>query len=335
MDRKQSVIANVRYQTPKGKGASKLKGLLRYVQYRDDRDGHIPQHRGLERWTDKGLGGDFQTIAANCDRLKSDHVQAFCWVMNPNPDLVAMMPEKQREAFARELTETTMERFFEARGIDTPEYAYAIHRRETTDSNRPGRDNPHAHVVLPGTFDSWADGARLPLYMNQNKRENHIELLHGIAQQQIGSLMERYVGLDWEQRYDALLADRERVAELATQAAQVAVESAQQNSGERPHGILHDDDGSVWRLWVATRDVGFIMQRDDKDGKVQEAFVSQAEGLSLDEADQSAQGMVEVMKRDWENGVYQAIKVAEDVNMKKEDEPEEPEIRGADYSLDL
>ncbi len=25
MDRKQSIVANVRYQTPKGKGASKLK----------------------------------------------------------------------------------------------------------------------------------------------------------------------------------------------------------------------------------------------------------------------------------------------------------------------
>ncbi len=79
MDRKLSVVANVRYQSPKGRGARKLKGLLRYIQYRDDRDGHIRQDHRLERWVDHGLGNSFQTIAANCAALKSDHVQAFTW----------------------------------------------------------------------------------------------------------------------------------------------------------------------------------------------------------------------------------------------------------------
>ncbi len=106
MDRKQSVIANVRFQTPKGKGASKLNGLLRYIQYRDDRDGHIPQERGLERWVDHGLGRNFREIAANCETLKSDHVQAFTFIINPNPDLIQFVPEAQREVFVKELTET-------------------------------------------------------------------------------------------------------------------------------------------------------------------------------------------------------------------------------------
>lgn len=60
MDRKQRVIANVKYQSSKGKGAGKLKGILRYIQYRDDKDGHIPQERGLERWGDHGLGATFR-----------------------------------------------------------------------------------------------------------------------------------------------------------------------------------------------------------------------------------------------------------------------------------
>ncbi len=207
MDRTQSVIANVRYQTPKGKGASKLKGLLRYIQYRDDRDGHIPQEQGLERWVDHGLGRNFREIAANCEALKSDHVQAFTFVINPNPDLIQFVPEAQRESFVKALTEATIDQFFDDRDIADIEYSYALHRRETTDSSKPGRDNPHTHVILPGSFDSWVDGARLPLYMNRNKHDNHIELLHQIAQSEIARLLERDIGLDWEQRYDMWLAE--------------------------------------------------------------------------------------------------------------------------------
>jgi hypothetical protein len=207
LDRKLSVVANVHYQSSKGRGASKLKGLLRYFQYRDDRDHHIPQEQGLERWVDHGLGKNFQTVAANCEAFKSDHVQAFTFVINPNPDLIRFVPEKRREAFVKELTEATIQAIFDARNIEGMSYSYAFHRRETTDKNEPGRDNPHTHVVLPGTYDSWQDGIRLPLYMNRNKKENHIELLHEIAQQEIDLLLQREIGLDWEQRYDAWTAD--------------------------------------------------------------------------------------------------------------------------------
>ncbi len=209
MDRKLSVVANVRYQSSRGKGASKLKGLLRYFQYRDDRDGHIPQEQGLERWVDHGLGSNFQTVAANCDALKSDHVQAFTFVINPNPDLIRLVPGERHETFVKELTEATIDAFFDARHIDGIEYSYVYHRRETTDADAPGRDNPHTHVVLPGTFHSFADGTRLPLYMNRNKRENHIEILHQIAQKNIVLLLDREVSLDWEQRFDAWLLARE------------------------------------------------------------------------------------------------------------------------------
>ena len=51
--------------------------------------------------------------------------------------------------------------------------------------------------------------------MNRNKRENHIELLHQVAQQQIDLLLQREVGWDWEVGYDALLAERERLATIA------------------------------------------------------------------------------------------------------------------------
>jgi hypothetical protein len=209
MDSKQSIVANVHYQSCKGRGAAKLKGLLRYVQYRDDRQGHITQKADPDRWADHGLGSTFQAIASQCEAWKSEHVQAFTWVINPNPDLMALIPVGEREAVVRDLTERTVRQFFEARGLETPEYSYALHRRETTDAQQPGRENPHIHIILPGTYDSWADGARLPLYMNRNKRENHIELLHSIAQAEMAHTLERLVGPDWEQRYDALCATRQ------------------------------------------------------------------------------------------------------------------------------
>ena len=136
-------------------------------------------------------------------------------MINPNPDLIQFVPEERREVFVKCLTEATIETFFEERGIDGIQYSYAYHRRETTDENNAGRDNPHTHVVLPGTYDSWQDGTRLPLYMNRNKRENHIELLHQVAQQQIDLLLQREIGWDWEVRYDALLAERERLITIA------------------------------------------------------------------------------------------------------------------------
>jgi hypothetical protein len=209
MDRKLSVVANIRYQTAKGKGASKLKGLLRYVQYRPNRDEHIPQRGQTERWVDHGLGDNFQTIAANCDATKSDHVQAFTVVITPNPDLMALVPEDRRVAFVQELTEATIDTFLAERRVEGLEYSYATHRRETTDPAHPGRDNPHTHVILPGSYYSWQDGERLPLYMNCNKDENQIEMLHHIAQKQIDRLLQREVSLDWEQRYDLAQLERE------------------------------------------------------------------------------------------------------------------------------
>jgi hypothetical protein len=226
MDRKLSVVANVRYQSSKSKGASKLKGLLRYLQYRPNRDDHLPQRNQPERWVDHGLGDSFQTIAANCEAIKSEYVQAFTVVINPNPDLVALVLDERRIAFIQELTEATIDTFLAERGIEGLEYSYATHRRETTDRDLPGRDDPHTHVILPGSYYSWQDGERLPWYINHDADNNHILSLHQIAQQHIARLLDREVGLDWEQHYDLALLEREAqslMAEIAP-ADRVALE---------------------------------------------------------------------------------------------------------------
>ncbi len=310
MDRKQSVIANVRYQSSKGNGAGKLKGILRYVQYRDDRDGHIPQDRGLERWSDHGLGDNFQTIAANCEAFKSPHVQAFTLVINPNPDLVELIPDDQREQFVRDLTENTIEHFFDARGLDTPEWAYALHRRETTED---GRDNPHTHVILPGTYDSWADGDRLPLYFNNRKNENHIEILHDVAQTEIAHLLDHYVGPDWEQRYDTLHPDSE-VPELIQENELIELPPAPESE---PDYISTHSSGEPVQSWVAVQGdlepdvyhVGFLLRGEGEHTRNQ-VFVPVAEGLPEDEAEALAAYMKMVIADDPENGFNTAAEHA-------------------------
>jgi hypothetical protein len=311
------IIANVKYQSPKGKGAGQLKGILRYLQYRNDRGGHIPQQSGLERWTDHGLGGNFQTIAANCEHWKSEHVQAFTWVLNPNPDLIAFVPEAEREAFTRDLTENTLAEFLDKRDLDI-QWSYVLHRRDTTDGDLPGRDNPHTHVILPGTYESWADGGRLPFYMNRNKREDHIELLHQTAQTQMATLLERHVGLDWEQRYDALISERQQPFEQLRQQSLANVQPEIPVPEGEPHGTMTLADGTAMQVWVAIQDdlftelqnVGFICRWEDGEAGTRQHFIPKVENVSPEYADQLSDYMIKLATK---NGLQPVITFAEEV----------------------
>lgn len=156
------------------------------------------------------------SIAQACSATQSDHVLLFSLVVNPNPNLAALIPPPEREAFVRTLTEQTVATYFEARGIDTGvEYSYVVHQRTTDDPQSPGQANPHAHVVLPGTVYNELSGEREPLYFSKNKQVDHIALLHRMTEQVMAPLLEQVVGSDWEQRYDALAQAREQQADNA------------------------------------------------------------------------------------------------------------------------
>jgi hypothetical protein len=195
-------VANVKYKKPSQNESRRMKNLIKYLTYRDSRDDYVPQVAGQERWVDRGMGHTVAQIARRCEAYQSEHVLLFSLVINPNPGLIEMISPDRREEFVRYLTEWTVEDFFEARGIDTGvEYAWVLHHRQTEDT---GQHDPHAHVVLPGTYYDADEGRRVPLYFNQNKRVNHIELLHTLTEQNMEVLMEHYVGREWEQQYDAL-----------------------------------------------------------------------------------------------------------------------------------
>jgi hypothetical protein len=237
MDRRQVCVANVRYH--KLSGGKAADNLLRYLTFRESRDEAASFAPGVERWTDRGMGRTVRELVEKCTAYSSPHVLLFSLVINPHPDLIAMLPPSEREAFVRSLTERTVEGFFEARGIENGvEWSAVLHHRQTDDAHAPGRHNPHMHVVLPGTYYDPDEGLRKPLYFSQNKAVNHIELLHRVTERESVALLERSIGWDWEVRFDVLEAVR-------------AQEKAVTNNV--PHGFAQADNALEIPFWCSTR----------------------------------------------------------------------------------
>ncbi len=112
---KAIIVPDLAYASRKGRGYRALKGKLKYFQFRDDRDGHIPQEQGLERWHDRGLGLHYREILNQCNRLSTSSVLAWTWVISPDPTLIALVPEAEREALVINLTEEIVEAYYTAR----------------------------------------------------------------------------------------------------------------------------------------------------------------------------------------------------------------------------
>jgi hypothetical protein len=187
------------------------------------------------------MGGSVGEIVQRCDDPKSEHVLTFSLICNPNPDLMAMVAPEEREQFVRELTESMVIGFFDARGLDTGcEYSYVLllHHRLTYDQQAPGLHDPHTHIVLLGTVYDEEHGQRVPLFFSRNRKVNHIDLLHDVTERTMGAQMVRYVGPDWEQRYDELAATREQERLIVV---------------DEPHGVMLDDKGESWAIWYGTR----------------------------------------------------------------------------------
>ncbi len=286
MDRRQMCVSNLRYKRPTADEGKRMKQLLGYLTYRDSRDKGVKLVAGQERWVDHGMGGSVAEIAQRCDDLRSQHVLTFSLVVNPNPQLVAMIPHEQREQFVRELTERTVDGFFEARGLDTGcEYAYVLHHRESDDPQSPGMHNPHTHVVLPGTVWSEEHGERINLYFSQSRKVDHIEMLHDVTEQHMADMLDRYVGLDWEQRYDALEALREEQKQIAQ---------------AEPHGYHISEDGLEIPFWGGVRQVdeqncavGYYMPFENDDGEVSLQFRPVAAGLDRNYAERLSAAVAE------------------------------------------
>jgi len=229
-------------------------------------------------------------IADRCEAYQSEHVLLFSLVINPNVDLIRMVPPENREQFLKQLTERTIEGFFDARGIDTGvEWSAVMHHRKTDGEEASGQHNPHTHIVLPGTYYDADEGRRKPLYFSKNKSVDHIEMLHDTTQSQMADLMDRYAGRDWEQRFDELAAIRERQEGIVI--------------NEEAHGIW--DSNPVWAGIRRTDEdrsaAGIYGWFEDREGLLKLQFRQLMPDLEHQEAELAAEQLKELLQDDAKN----------------------------------
>lgn len=139
---------------------------------------------------DKGLGKNYGDIYRNCQLYATTELQrniaARTLVVSPELDFMNAIPSPRRVAILAELTEATMDRWFEAMNLPTAEHSYVIHRGLTKDKLPDGTDKSvvtgreflHSHVVLAPTITGfetdrqryWVGKKQLPL-LHQASRD--------------------------------------------------------------------------------------------------------------------------------------------------------------------
>jgi hypothetical protein len=218
---KAIIVPDLAFTTHKGRrggtssGYKELKAQLKYYQFRDDRNGHIPQEEGLERWVDRGLGQHYREILKCCSDLASNRLLAWTWVVSPAPDLMSLVPEAQRQEVVTTLTEEIVEAYYAARDVETPEYAYVLHDRWTnpTDASPP-QQQLHTHVILPATVPT-VEGTRSAFDNRANK--GHFQLLQAISAEKLEIALDEYVGPEWRTLRPEPVQEPEPISEPSIQ----------------------------------------------------------------------------------------------------------------------
>jgi hypothetical protein len=213
---------------------TKLRGLLRYFQYRNDKTSadHVRQFdeqgQRVERWRDRGLGSDYREILDSCLDLATTHLQrnvsARLLVIAPEVHWMAAIPEDRRLDVLHELTETTIDSWFEQMNLPTAEYAYVCHESEPSDMRPDGtpKDEPqlsdtylHSHVTLAATvpgFEQAREGYKV--------YDRQIQALHEAGRTAMAHIWERELGVERVAELTQELEERtQRYAELDKRAA--------------------------------------------------------------------------------------------------------------------
>jgi hypothetical protein len=171
-----------------------VRGLLKYITYRDDRDEHIPGGGGPDRWVDGGLGDNYPLILVRLDALSPANRHAYCHsvVISPDPQAMAEI-EADPQSRVVEAVKATIDEWEEWRQIydDRPqvgpiEYSFVVHRPE-----RNYGEQMHAHLILAAATEDPVTGEATPLYNNHQ----HMDAFKEIAYRQL----DRVFGLDRQQ----------------------------------------------------------------------------------------------------------------------------------------
>lgn len=197
---KPTCMATWNYTKPSKGGHSSLKGKLKYMTFREDAH-HVTPENGRERWVEGGLGGSWREVYTRCQALAGPYVLAHHFVLAPDPDLMALVPEAQRRTLLAELTINTLVDWHQARDLPAPEMSFVIHDRETTDERAPGRQMLHSHAFCAGTLPTL-EGRTSVMVKERDVVRNKGGLaretnLNHFVEQNWGTLLDRTIGPSW------------------------------------------------------------------------------------------------------------------------------------------
>jgi hypothetical protein len=201
-----NAICNFRYARSRRGGGSfpDVKGLLKYIQFRDDRVDHIPGAGGPNRWVDGGLGSTYQEILSRLDQLSPGNRSAYCFsvVISPDPGTMANVQGDRQARFVQAIQATIQEWESWRQEHDKKphagriEYSLVVHRPE-----RNYGEQMHAHLILPAATQHPVLEDMTPLYNNRP----HMDAFKKITYRQL----DRAYGLDREQDRAALEQEEE------------------------------------------------------------------------------------------------------------------------------
>ncbi|MEL6406467.1 MAG: hypothetical protein AAFR81_19010 [Chloroflexota bacterium] len=247
----RAMIANQKFIYKKE--GDHLAGKLKYFQHRNDRNTHVRQHddegNPIRRWVDHGLGSSHSAIATSCAALATtgltNDVGARTLVLSPQVEFMQAIAPDRRAAVMEELTEATVDRWFEAMNLPTAEYAFVVHQGEVK-TDRPDeieqedREFVHSHVVLAATVPGlMEDRDNYKVYKEQ------LELLHQASADEMERIWTRELGA-------------ERVAELnqdlqdLTERLQAIDEERERAAIEQATPTPHEIDETMLEIYQAT-----------------------------------------------------------------------------------
>jgi hypothetical protein len=197
---KPLVIPKWQYFNPSKENHRNLKRFLKYVAFRENAEHfELEEH---DKWTDAGLGANWQEVYANLTDLKGPYVLAHNMLISPAPDLMALVPDDLKHEVVREVTERTIETWHIERGLAVPEYAYCLHDRDTSDEY--GLQQVHAHIFIAGTIEN-SIGERESHRVNKEqvvageRPMSRSDNLHRIAHEQMEHMLDRTIGIKWRE----------------------------------------------------------------------------------------------------------------------------------------
>jgi hypothetical protein len=215
----RALIADVKFLYA-NKGED-LGRYAKYLQYREQREGshHVQQideqGQRVERWVDRGLGDNYGDITNECLKLATtglkQNVGARLMVISPEVHWMDAIPESRQGLVLRELTEATMEGWFDHLKLPTPEYSYVIHDAESSASRGDGRDKDehsnapflHTHVIFAPTVAGVETDRR-----DYRIYEKQIAALHEAGRDAMEQIWTRELGVERVAELQAELIER-------------------------------------------------------------------------------------------------------------------------------